>query len=90
VDPKFETLGAKICEDLWSSVVPANGCLATLLMRWSYQPIEDSSPNRSFTRRENAFRQVKGNLRFPLTVTYHGCPPSVCPPSVKVRELKVL
>ena len=27
-----------------------------------------------FTRRENTFRQVVGNLRFPLTVTYHGCP----------------
>jgi hypothetical protein len=22
----------------------------------------------------NSFRQVEGNLRFPLTVTYHGCP----------------
>jgi len=22
----------------------------------------------------NPFRQVKGNLRFPLTYTYHGCP----------------
>jgi hypothetical protein len=32
---------------------------------------------QSATRRENTFRQVKGNLRFPLTATYHGChPPS--------------
>jgi hypothetical protein len=28
---------------------------------------------QSATRRENTFRQVKGNLRFPLTATYHGC-----------------
>jgi hypothetical protein len=42
-------------------------------MRWSCQRIEDSSLRQSFTRRENTFRQVAGNLRFPLTVTYHGC-----------------
>ena len=29
---------------------------------------------KNFTRRENTFRQVAGNLRFPLTVTYHGRP----------------
>ena len=58
------------------SVVPANGCLATLLMRWSCLRVEDSSLRKSFTRRENTFRQVKGNLRFPLTITYHRCPAS--------------
>ena len=36
--------------------------------------IEDSSLRSHFTRRENTFRQVVGNLRFPLTLTYHGCP----------------
>jgi hypothetical protein len=39
--------------------------------------IEDSSEphraNRSIDRGK-PFLQVKGNLRFPLTVTYHGCP----------------
>ena len=42
-------------------------------MRWSCQRIEDSSLRQTFTRRENTFRQVVGNLRFPLTFTYHGC-----------------
>jgi hypothetical protein len=42
-------------------------------MRWSCYRIEDSSLRQSSTRRENAFRKVVGNLRFPLTVTYHGC-----------------
>src|SRR6202453_2303304 len=44
--------------------------------------IEDSSEphraNRSIDRGK-PFLQVKGNLRFPLTVTYHGCPETLCP-----------
>jgi len=48
---------------------------ATLDMRFSCQTIEDSSLRKNFIRRESTFRQVVGNLRFPLTVTYHGCPP---------------
>src|SRR5271168_3082845 len=42
-------------------------------MRWSRQAIEDSSERLIASRRENPFRPVKGNLRFPLTYTYHGC-----------------
>jgi hypothetical protein len=56
------------------NVVPANGCLATLLMRWSQDGIEDSSLDESATRRENTSPHVVGNLRFPLTFTYHGRP----------------
>ena len=33
-------------------------------------------PHASFTRREKPSCQVVGNLRFPLTLTYHGCPSS--------------
>jgi hypothetical protein len=51
-----------------TGVVPANGCLATLRMRWSSQLIEDSSPHASFTRRENPSCRVKGNLRFDLVI----------------------
>jgi hypothetical protein len=41
-------------------------------MRWSYKLIEGSSERANSTRRENPPCRVKGNLRFPLTVTYHG------------------
>jgi hypothetical protein len=67
------------------SVVPANGCLATLLMRWSSQLIEDSPRHASFTRRENPSCQVVGNLRFPLTLTYHGCPETLGLLSLNLR-----
>ena len=57
-----------------TSVVPANGCLATLPLRWSCQGIEDSSQRQPSAGSENPSRRVNGNLRFPLTFTYHGCP----------------
>src|SRR5258708_351902 len=53
--------------------VPANGCLATLLVRWSSKKIEGSSQQQSGCL-GNPSRPVRGNLRFPLTLTYHGCP----------------
>jgi len=50
-------------------IVPANGCLAKLLL-WSRNQVEGSSPPSQ--RFGNS--QVQGNLRIPLTSTYHGCP----------------
>jgi hypothetical protein len=47
------------------SVVPANGCLATLLMRWSRQRIEDSSLCKNFIRREH-LPPSRGKSPFPL------------------------
>jgi hypothetical protein len=46
-------------------------------VRWRNEKIEDSSELQEVVRLENPIRQVKGNLRFPLTVTYHGCPRSL-------------
>gem|GEM_PF-6373526 len=43
-------------------------------MRWSCHKTEDSSLLKTTTHREIRFRLVEGNLRFPLTLTYHGCP----------------
>jgi hypothetical protein len=54
--------------------VPANGCLATLLLRWQCvrsRTVLNRIPQIAWGK---PFHQVKGNLRFPLTVTYHGCP----------------
>jgi hypothetical protein len=51
-------------------IVPANGCLAKLLLLWSLNQVEGSSPlSKRFGK-----SQVQGNLRLPLTSTYHGCP----------------
>jgi hypothetical protein len=51
------------------SIVPANGCL-TKLSLWSSEKIEggSSSIQRFGTP------QAPGDLRLPLTSTYHGCP----------------
>ena len=57
-----------------SFTVPANGCLATLLLRWlreGSRTVLNRSPQIAWGK---PFHQVRGNLRFPLTVTYHGCP----------------
>ena len=35
---------------------------------------------------ENLFRRVKGNLRFPLTFTYHGCPRNSHETPTKLHE----
>src|ERR1700735_4034563 len=54
-----------------SGFVPANGCLATLLLRW--QSIRSTTvQNQSHSIVGGTLsRQAWGNLRFPLTVTYH-------------------
>jgi len=31
-------------------------------------------------------RKVRGNLRFPLDFTYHGCPVDILPPFLKARR----
>jgi len=52
----------------------ANGCLTTLLLRWLREgprAVLNHIPQIAWGRPSH---QVKGNLRFPLTVTYHGCP----------------
>src|ERR1700677_97098 len=57
-----------------SFTVPANGCLATLLLRWlreGSRTVLNRIPQIAWGK---PFYQVRGNLRFPLTVTYHGCP----------------
>src|ERR1700691_6226600 len=56
-----------------SGFVPANGCLATLLLRW--QCVRSTTvQNQSHSIVGGTLsRQAWGNLRFPLTVTYHGC-----------------
>ena len=52
-----------------SVIVPANGCLAKLPL-WSHKQVEGSStPLQRFGN-----SQVQGDLRLPLTCTYHGCP----------------
>ena len=59
-----------------SFTVPANGCLATLLLRWQCvrsRTVLNRIPQIAWGK---PFHQVNGNLRFPLTVTYHGCPES--------------
>ena len=38
---------------------------------------------------ENPFHRVKGNLRFPLTFTYHGCPSSLWMPKAISSHLPV-
>ena len=60
-----------------SFTVPANGCLATLLLRWLHEgsrTVLNRIPQIAWGK---PFHQVRGNLRFPLTVTYHGCPRNV-------------
>src|ERR1700684_50935 len=62
-----------------SFTVPANGCLATLLLRWlreGSRTVLNRIPQIAWGK---PFHQVRGNLRFPLTVTYHGCPAFVRP-----------
>ena len=59
-----------------SGIVPANGCLATLLLRWQCVRSRTVQNHIYKIAWGNSFRQVEGNLRFPLTVTYHGCPSS--------------
>src|ERR1700677_955808 len=56
--------------------VPANGCLATLLLRWQREGSRTVLNQFRKSTWGNSFHQVKGNLRFPLTITYHGCPHS--------------
>jgi hypothetical protein len=54
----------------YCATVPANGCLAKLLL-WPYSKIAGwSAPFQRFGK-----PQVQGDLRLPLTSTYHGCPP---------------
>ena len=53
-----------------------HGCLATLLLRWLCARSRTVLNQISQNAWGNLFRQVRGNLRFPLTVTYHGCPSS--------------
>src|SRR5579884_1786895 len=51
-----------------SVIVPANGCLAKLSL-WSRNQVEgSSSPLQRFGN-----SPVQGNLRLPLTCTFHGC-----------------
>jgi len=63
-------------------IVPANGCLAKLLL-WSRNQVEGSSPPSQ--RFGNS--QVQGNLRIPLTSTYHGCLHFPCPRLSRARVL---
>ena len=62
--------------------------LATLPKRWARQTIEHSSERSLSVRRENRFRKVRGDLRFPLTFTYHGCAAS--PPGAPVLQCSQL
>jgi hypothetical protein len=58
----------------YCATVPANGCLAKLLL-WPYSKIAGwSAPFQRFGK-----PQVQGDLRLPLTSTYHGCPRFTCP-----------
>jgi hypothetical protein len=57
-----------------SGFVPANGCLATLLLRWHCVRSRTVLNQIHQIAWGSPFRQVKGDLRFPLTFTYHGCP----------------
>jgi hypothetical protein len=69
-----------------SGLVPANGCLATLLLRWQSvrsRTVQNHIPQTAW---ENLLRQVRGNLRLPLTVTYHGCPAS--PPASPLLAIR--
>src|SRR5262249_2197829 len=57
----------------YGATVPANGCLAKLAL-WPRQQIVGDS--RSQPRFGNS--QAQGDLRLPLTSTYHGCPRFLC------------
>jgi hypothetical protein len=59
-----------------SDFVPANGCLVTLLLHWQYVRSTTVQNQSQLIVAATLSRQVWGNLRFPLTVTYHGCPES--------------
>jgi len=63
----------------WRAAVPANGCLAKLPLwprKRSTTVRQSNSPQYRFGKLST---QMHGELRLPLTSTYHGCPLLVVP-----------
>src|SRR4029077_940261 len=53
---------------------PAHGCLVTLTPFTKLKGLCSKPAKFLSSLQDSAHSEVSGNLRFPLTITYHGCP----------------